>query len=116
MAELETVSGFNLAWPWLLVLLPVPWLLRALLKSAPQSGLQALKVPWYGLMTGSGSSRLSQPVLAAVAAVGRRSPAIAGDRSRPVIGSGYLRQHGYPGHGAGQLASQSISRGQTGRW
>jgi Ca-activated chloride channel family protein len=69
MAEMETVSGFNLAWPWLLVLLPVPWLLRALLKSAPQSGLQALKVPWYGLMTGSGSSRLSQPILAAVAAV-----------------------------------------------
>ena len=57
MAEVDTVSGFNLAWPLLALLLPVPWLLRAWLKAAPQSSLQALKVPWYGLMAGSGSSR-----------------------------------------------------------
>ena len=69
MAEVDTVSGFNLAWPWLALLLPLPWLLRAWLKSAPQSGLQALKVPWYGLMAGSGSSQLRQPLLALAAAL-----------------------------------------------
>jgi len=69
MAEVDTVSGFNLAWPWLALLLPLPWLLRAWLKAAPQSGLQALKVPWYGLMAGSGSNELRQPFLAMAAAL-----------------------------------------------
>src|SRR5690606_15837319 len=33
------------AWPWLLLALPLPWLLRALLPAAPAAGA-ALRAPW----------------------------------------------------------------------
>ena len=69
MVDVDTVSGFNLAWQWLLLLLPAPWLLRYLVKATPQSGLQALRVPWFGLMAGKGASELRQPLLAAIAAL-----------------------------------------------
>ncbi len=62
-------AGFNLAWPWLLVLAPVPWLLRRLLPEKEGGGQQALRVPWYEAVTGGSGSGMRRPVLAAVAAV-----------------------------------------------
>jgi len=69
MAESLAPEGLTLAWPWLLLLLPVPWLVRRLLSEAPRAGLQALKVPWFAMMTSSQAGWMSKPVLAAVAAV-----------------------------------------------
>jgi Ca-activated chloride channel family protein len=37
---------FEFAWPWLLIVLPLPWLLRQFLPAAPRSGQSALKVPF----------------------------------------------------------------------
>lgn len=37
---------FEFAWPWLLLLLPLPWLVRRLLAAAPALGQSALKVPF----------------------------------------------------------------------
>ena len=36
MAESMTAQGLVLAWPWALVLLPLPWLLRYWLSAAPR--------------------------------------------------------------------------------
>jgi Ca-activated chloride channel family protein len=69
MDDLTATSGLMLAWPWLLVLLPIPWVLRKMLKEAPQKSLQALKVPWYQMVSGSESGVLKKPVLAAVAGI-----------------------------------------------
>lgn len=68
MADAATSSGMILAWPWLLLLLPLPWLLRKALKAVPQRPMQALRVPWYALVSGSDAGYLKQPVVAAVAA------------------------------------------------
>ncbi len=38
---------FELAWPWLFVLLPLPWLLRLLLPTAKQRQQAALRVPFF---------------------------------------------------------------------
>ena len=54
MGEETLSTGFTLAWPWLLVLAPVPLLLRWLLPEAPSRGMRALKVPWYAAVTGRG--------------------------------------------------------------
>lgn len=67
MADAVPTAGFNLAWAWLLILLPLPWLLRRWLTAASGTGMQALKVPWFGLLAGSGGAWLRQPLLAAVA-------------------------------------------------
>jgi len=56
MADAATTSGLILAWPWLLALLPLPWLVRKVLKAAPQLSVQALKVPWYALVSGGGNT------------------------------------------------------------
>jgi Ca-activated chloride channel family protein len=69
MADAATTSGLILAWVWLLLLLPVPWLVRRVLKAAPQKTLQALKVPWFELVSGSHAGFMRKPVLAAVAAI-----------------------------------------------
>ncbi len=42
-------AGF--AWPWMLLALPLPWLVRALLPPARGAG-PALRVPWAGLLAG----------------------------------------------------------------
>jgi Ca-activated chloride channel family protein len=67
MAESVPAEGLTLAWPWLLLLLPLPWLVRTWLSGASRAGLQALKVPWFSLMTSSGSAWMKKPVLAVLA-------------------------------------------------
>jgi Ca-activated chloride channel family protein len=39
---------FEFAWPWMLMLLVLPWIVRRLLPRAPESGGSALRVPFYG--------------------------------------------------------------------
>lgn len=58
-----------MAWPWLLLLLPLPWLVRRILTEASRAGVQALRVPWFSMMTAPATGWLSKPVLAAIAAV-----------------------------------------------
>jgi Ca-activated chloride channel family protein len=60
-------EGFNLAWAWLLLLLPLPWLLRRWLSAAPRTGLQALRVPWFQQVAGTGKGWMRQPALATIA-------------------------------------------------
>jgi len=67
MAENIPVQGLALAWPWLLLLLPLPWLIRRWLSAAPRAGLQALRVPWFSMMTSDGSAWMKKPMLAALA-------------------------------------------------
>jgi len=69
MAEETLTSGFALAWPWLLLLAPLPWLLRKLLPASPSSDLQALRVPWFGAVAGTKAGWMRRPWLAMVAAV-----------------------------------------------
>ena len=69
MGDATTASGLMLAWPWLLALLPLPWIYRKVLKAAPQKSLQALRVPWYQMVSGREEGILKKPVLAAVAAI-----------------------------------------------
>jgi Ca-activated chloride channel family protein len=67
MAETLPTAGFNLAWAWLLLLLPLPWLLRRWLSAASRSGVQALRVPWFGQVVETSGGWMSQPLLAAAA-------------------------------------------------
>ena len=67
MADVATTSGLVLAWPWLLLLLPLPWLVRRILKALPQLPMQALRVPWYGLVSGGDAGHVKRSVLAALA-------------------------------------------------
>ncbi|MEJ8566953.1 vWA domain-containing protein [Elongatibacter sediminis] len=67
MAEPETVSGLILAWPWLLVLLPLPWLLRRWMTPARQSDQQALRVPWFSQVEGASTGWVRRPWIAVLA-------------------------------------------------
>ena len=67
MVETMPAEGLTLAWAWLLLLLPVPWLVRRWLSAAPRAGIQALKVPWFAMMTASRSGWMKKPVMAALA-------------------------------------------------
>lgn len=67
MAETLPSAGFNLAWAWLLLLLPLPWLLRRWLSAVSRSGMRALRVPWFGEVVESSGGWMRQPLLAAVA-------------------------------------------------
>jgi Ca-activated chloride channel family protein len=67
MVENLPAEGLTLAWAWLLLLLPLPWLVRRWLSAAPRAGLQALKVPWFAMMTASRSGWMKKPVMAALA-------------------------------------------------
>ena len=69
MAEETLTSGFALAWPWLLLLAPLPWVLRKLLPASASSDLQALRVPWFGAVAGKQAGWMRRPWLAMVAAV-----------------------------------------------
>ena len=69
MAEETITTGFAIAWPWLLLLLPLPWLLRWLLPEAASSGMHALRVPWYQAVAGGWSGGMRHPLLALVAAI-----------------------------------------------
>lgn len=63
MAEAMPESGFLFAWLWLLALLPLPLLVRYLLPRAAHSGLRALRVPWYGRVSGASGEAVRQPWL-----------------------------------------------------
>lgn len=67
MDEASLSTGFTLAWPWLLALAPVPWLLRWWLPEAPTRGMQALRVPWYQSVIGGQASGMRRPLMAIVA-------------------------------------------------
>ncbi|MDT8321410.1 MAG: VWA domain-containing protein [Xanthomonadales bacterium] len=67
MAELESAEGLVLAWRYLLLLLPLPWVLRRWAPAAPQAGMQALRVPWFGIIGSAQAGWLRQPALAALA-------------------------------------------------
>ncbi len=67
MAEEVLSSGFALAWPWLLLLAPLPWLLRKLLPASPSGDLQALRVPWFGAVAGQQAGWMRRPWLAMMA-------------------------------------------------
>ena len=69
MAEDVLTSGFTFAWPWLLLLAPLPWLLRWLLPASPSGDLQALRVPWFAAVAGGKSGWLRRPWLALAAAL-----------------------------------------------
>lgn len=67
MAEETLTSGFVIAWPWLLALAPLPWLLRKLLPASASSDFQALKVPWFSAVAGKRAGWMRRPWLALVA-------------------------------------------------
>jgi Ca-activated chloride channel family protein len=67
MGEETLSTGFAFAWPLLLLLAPLPWLLRLVLPEAPSRGMQALKVPWYQAVMGVHAGGLRRPVLAVIA-------------------------------------------------
>lgn len=67
MAESELTSGFALAWPWLLLLAPLPWLLRTLWPASASTDLQSLKVPWYSAVAGTQAEWMKRPWLAIAA-------------------------------------------------
>jgi len=69
MADEVISTGFILSWPWLLLLAPLPWLVRRLFPESPSKDMQALKVPWYQAVIGSKSGWMKRPVLAAMAAL-----------------------------------------------
>ena len=69
MAEEVITTGFTAAWPWLLLLAPLPWLLRKLLPAVPASDLQALRVPWFGAVAGKQTGWMRRPWLALTAAL-----------------------------------------------
>jgi len=69
MAEEVLTTGFTLAWPWLLLLAPLPWLLRKLLPASPSSDVQALRVPWFGAVAGKQAGWMRRPWLALSAAL-----------------------------------------------
>ena len=69
MVETMPTAGLTLAWAWLLLLLPLPWLIRKLLSAASQAGTMALKVPWFSMMTATGSGWMRKPLLAAAASL-----------------------------------------------
>lgn len=69
MDEGQLTTGLTFAWPWLAALAPLPWVLRRILPESSSQQIQALRVPWYGAVAGSGRAWLRRPLLAAVAAL-----------------------------------------------
>jgi Ca-activated chloride channel family protein len=67
MGEELLADGFRLAWPWLLALAPLPWLLRWILPERRGGSLLALRVPWFEAVAGARGSSLRRPLLAIVA-------------------------------------------------
>jgi len=69
MAEAAPVAGLTLAWPWLLALLPLAWLLRRWLPAAGGTGLLALRVPWFAQVADEGRGWIRRSGLALLAAL-----------------------------------------------
>ena len=60
-------SGFTLAWPWLLALAPLPWVLRWILPPRDGGGREAVRVPWYEAVSGGAGAAMRRPWLAIIA-------------------------------------------------
>lgn len=69
MADTMPAEGLTLAWAWLLLLLPLPWLMRRWLSAVSSSGMQALRVPWFAMMQDSVAGWMKKPVLAVLASL-----------------------------------------------
>lgn len=69
MAEPVPAEGLSLAWAWLLLLVPLPWLLRHWLSAASDGGMQALRVPWFRMMQDSVAGWMKKPLFALLAAL-----------------------------------------------
>lgn len=69
MVENVPSEGLTLLWSWLLLLLPLPWLVRKFFPASSGAGMQALQVPWFSIMTAPGSASMKQPVLALAASL-----------------------------------------------
>jgi len=69
MADEALITGFAIAWPWLLFLAPLPWLLRLLMPASPSGDLQALRVPWFSAVAGGKAGWMRRPWLAFIAAL-----------------------------------------------
>lgn len=69
MADAAPVAGLTLAWPWLLALLPLAWLLRRWLPAAGGTGLLALRVPWFAQVADEGRGWIRRSGLALLAAL-----------------------------------------------
>ncbi len=69
MAEDVLTTGFTIAWPWLLLLAPLPWILRLLLPASPSGDMQALRVPWFSAVAGGKAGWMRRPGLAMIAAL-----------------------------------------------
>ncbi|MGA9573673.1 MAG: VWA domain-containing protein [Lysobacterales bacterium] len=69
MAEDILTTGFTIAWPWLLLLAPVPFLLRWIMPPSPSGDLQALRVPWFSAVAGGKSGWMRRPWLALLASL-----------------------------------------------
>jgi len=67
MAEEVLTTGFTIAWPWLLLLAPLPWLLRLIMPASPSGDLQALRVPWFSAVAGGKAGWMRRPWLAMIA-------------------------------------------------
>lgn len=67
MADDMLTTGFTIAWPWLLLLVPVPWLLRLLMPASASNDLQALRVPWFSSVVGGKGGWMRKPLLALAA-------------------------------------------------
>ncbi len=64
MGETLPTEGLTLAWAWLLLALPLPWLIRKWVPAAPRAGTLALRVPWFSMMTATATGLMKKPVLA----------------------------------------------------
>ena len=69
MAEEAITTGLTIAWPWLLSLALLPWLLRLLMPASPSGDLQALRVPWFSAVAGGKAGWMRRPWLALIAAL-----------------------------------------------
>ncbi len=63
MADALPQTGFLLAWPWLLVMLPLPILVRVLVRKVSGMGMMAMPVPWFSHVSGVSGKAVRQPIL-----------------------------------------------------
>jgi len=67
MVDALPQSGFFLAWPWLLVILPLPLLVRFLLRKVSGNSMMAMPVPWFSHVSNARGKAVRQPILHAMA-------------------------------------------------
>ena len=69
MVETAPVEGLTLAWLWMLVIAPLPLLVRRWLRPAPGGAMQALRVPWFERVREGMAGAGKRPLLALLAAL-----------------------------------------------